>query len=60
MVKVTQAEPSHGFVAQHALVEGYALRSSNDPAIALQPMLATPNGRQGAEREAHSMVTDGG
>ena len=40
--KVTQVEPSCGFVAWQALVDGYAPKSSNDPAIALQPILATP------------------
>ena len=42
VLKVTQAEPSHGFVAWQALVDGCAPMSSNDPAIALQPALATP------------------
>ena len=41
-VKVTQTELSHGFVAWQALVDGYAPKSSNDPAMALQPTLATP------------------
>ena len=40
--RITQTEPSHGFVARQALVDGYAPKSSNDPAIALQPILATP------------------
>ena len=43
VLKVTQVLPSHGFVAWQALVDGYAPKLSNDPAIALQPMLATPN-----------------
>ena len=42
VLKVTQTEPSHGFVAWQALVDGYAAKSSNDPATALQPRLATP------------------
>ena len=42
VLKVTQTEPSHGFVAWQALVDGYAPESSNDPATALQPILATP------------------
>ena len=42
VLKVTQTEPSHGFVAWQALVDGYAPKSSNDPATALQPILATP------------------
>ena len=37
VLKVTQVEPSHGFMAWQALVDGYALMSSNDPAMALQP-----------------------
>ena len=35
-------EPSHGFVAWQAFVDGYAPKSSNDSATALQPILATP------------------
>ena len=42
VLKVTQTEPSHGFVAWQALVDGYTPKSSNDPAMALQPILATP------------------
>ena len=34
--------PSRGFVAWQALVDGYAPKASNDSAIALQPILATP------------------
>ena len=63
VLKVTQTEPGHGFVAWQALVDGYARKSSNDPAIALQPVLATPNkvqGRKGIEREARGMVIEGG
>ena len=63
ILKVTQAEPSHGFVAWQALVDGYAPKSSNDPATALQPKLATPQeiqGCEGAERKAHGMVVEGG
>ena len=41
VLRVTQVEPSHGVVAQ-ALVDVYAPKLSNDPAIALQPRLATP------------------
>ena len=37
-----QVEPSHGFVACQALVDAHAPKSSNDPAIALQPIFATP------------------
>ena len=42
VLKVTQTEPSHGFVAWQALVDGYAPKSSNDPVISLQPILAPP------------------
>ena len=35
VLKVTQVEPSYGFVACQALLGGYAPKSSNDPAIAL-------------------------
>ena len=42
VLKITQTEPSHGFVACQALVDGYAPKSSNDTATALQPILATP------------------
>ena len=42
VLKITQTEPSHGFVAWQALVDGSAPKSSNDLAIALQPTLATP------------------
>ena len=34
-LNVTQVEPSHGFVAWQALVDGCAPKSSNDPATAL-------------------------
>ena len=34
-------KPSHGFVAWQALVDGCAPKSLNDPAMALQPTLAT-------------------
>ena len=62
-LRVTQVEPSHGFVAWQALVDGLALRPSNDPAIALQSIPATPKkaqGRKGIERKAHSMVIESG
>ena len=49
VLKVTQLEPSHGFAAWQALVDGYAPNSSNDPAIALQPILATPERCKGAK-----------
>ena len=42
VLKVTQVEPSHMVVAWQALVDGFAPKSSNDPAKALQPILATP------------------
>ena len=42
VLKVTQVEPSQRFVAWQALVDGYVPKPSNDPAKALQPILATP------------------
>ena len=42
VLKVTQVEPSHGFVAWQALVDGYAPTSSNDRDVALLPILVTP------------------
>ena len=63
VLKVTQTEPSHGFVAWQALVDCNAPKSSDDPAIALQPILATPKRCkecEGVERKAHSMVIEGG
>ena len=41
VLKVTPVEPSHRFVAWQALVDGHAPKSSNEPAIALQPIHAT-------------------
>ena len=54
VLEVTQTEASHGFVAWQALVDGYPPKASNDPAEALQPILA------GIERKAHSMVNESG
>ena len=54
VLRITQTEPSHGFVAWQALVDGYAPMSSNALAIALQPILATAkrcNGRERAKKE---------
>ena len=42
VLRFTQTQPSHGFLAWQALVDGYAPKSSNDPATALQPRLGTP------------------
>ena len=42
VLRITQTEPSHWFVAWQALVDGYAPKSSSDPAIALQAILVTP------------------
>ena len=55
VLRVTQMEPSHGFVAWQALVDGYAPKSSNNPAIALQPVLATPR-RCKDEKESNERV----
>ena len=63
VLRVTQAEPSHGFLARQALVDDSAPKSSNDPAKALQPTLATPKQMQGGKGiggEAHSMIIDSG
>ena len=49
-------EPSHGFVAWQVLVDGHAPESSNDPAIALQPILATPRRCKDA-KELKEMLT---
>ena len=49
VLKVTQTEPSRGFMAWQALVDGHAPKSSNDPAPALQPILATPDRCKGAK-----------
>ena len=49
VLKVTQTELSHGFVAWQALVDGYAPKSSSDAAKALQPILATPKRCKGAK-----------
>ena len=49
VLKITQTEPSHGFVAWQALVDGYAPKSSNDPATALQPILGDAQEMQGCE-----------
>ena len=52
VLKVTQVEPSHGFGAWQALVDGCAAKSSNDPSFALQPTLAPPE--RCKEGEAHT------
>ena len=49
-------------MAWHALVDD-APKSSNDPAIELQPILATPKrcmDAEGAQRKAHGIVIEGG
>ena len=42
VLRISQTKPCHGFVAWRALVDGYAPKSPNDLAIAVQPILATP------------------
>ena len=49
VLRITQTEPSHGFVAWQALVDGSAPKSSKDPAMAPQPVLATPKRCKGAK-----------
>ena len=51
VLKVTQTEPSHGFVAWQAQVDGYAPNTCD-----AQEM----QGCEGVETKAHSMVTEGG
>ena len=60
VLRITQTEPSRGFVAWQALVDGFSPKSSNDPAIALQSTFATPKRCKGVERKAHSVVTESG
>ena len=63
VLRITQTEPSHGFVAWQALVDGYAPKSSNDLAIALPAYTRDAQEVQGRERvegKAHSVVTESG
>ena len=46
---VSQTKRGHGFVAWQAVVDGFSPNSSSDPAIALQPILATPRRWKDAE-----------
>ena len=39
---VSQTKRGHGFVAWQAVVDGFSPNLSSDPAMALQPILATP------------------
>ena len=59
VLKVTRVEPSHGFVAWQALVDGFAPKSSSDPACGAATHTCDTKkmqGRTGIEGEAHSMV----
>ena len=56
VLRITQTEPSHGFVAWQAL---YAPMSSNDPAIARQPKLATPNRCKDAKELKERLTAEG-
>ena len=58
VLKVTQVEPSHGLVAWQALVDGCAPKSSNDPATALQHILATPKGCKDAKELKESLTAE--
>ena len=49
VLKIAQVEPSHGFVAWQSRADDYAPKSSNAPAKALQPILATPERRKDAK-----------
>ena len=68
VLKVAHVEPSHRFVAWQALVDGCAPKSSKDPAVAPQSILATPRsckdaedvGGEGNDAEGHqARVPDG-
>ena len=51
------------FVAWQVLVDGHAPKTSNDPAIALQPILAAPKRCKDAKEmkgEAYGAVTESG
>ena len=59
VLRITRTEPSHGFVAWQALVDGHAPTSTNDPATHTcdaQEM----QGCEGAEGKAHGMVIESG
>ena len=61
VLKVTQGEPSHGSVAWQSLVDGYAPKSSNDPAMSLHPMRATPRTlRRDGNAQAEELVSSQG
>ena len=63
VLKDTQVEPCHGFVAWHALVDGYAPKSSNDPSHSATAHTCDTwkmQGRKVIERKAHGMVIEGG
>ena len=60
VLKVTHVAPSHGFVAWQALLDGHAPKSSNDPAVALQPTTCDTQPMQGRKGEAHGMVIESG
>ena len=59
VLRITQTEPNHGFVAWQALVDGYAPKSSNDPAIAPQPILATPKRCRDAKKLMNGRAAGG-
>ena len=54
MLKVTHGEPSQGFVAWPVLADGYAPKSSNDPATPPQPMRGDAQKMQGREESGAS------
>ena len=58
-LKINQVEPSHGFVAWQALVDGYTPKSSNDPAHSAAAHTCDTQSaqeRKGTEREAHNIL----
>ena len=50
-------EPSHGFVAWQALVDGHAPNSSNDPTIAPRAILAPPKRCEDARESMKEKLT---
>ena len=60
VLRITQTEPSQGFVAWQALVDVYAPKSSKDSAAAHTLDAQEVQGREGAEGKVHSVVTESG
>ena len=62
VLRITQTEPSHGFVARQTLVDGSALHVVERPgdSVAAHTRDQKVQGREGAEGKAHSVVTESG